>query len=776
MLRLLMSISLFVILSVQISSQWNTMHGEIRTDFYTIDFVNKNVGYIGGESKIARTTNGGRYWSTVSSLRGWDILSLKFADQYNGVAVGQRYYVGPGFIVKTTDSGFSWYNAYSGNTTAVNDIFQIGTEGWSVSENGNVFKASPFMGSWQFVLSLPSNLNSVFFINDSIGWTVGWGDLFKTTDGGNNWFEQQTGIDKMCYDIYFQDENRGWIASRNEVLRSTDGGAVWESIPLNSNVLSRTKFVNDTLGFITGIGKIFKTTDGGNNWRMISIPGCSRITDIKFLDEQTGFLVGIFNSLFKTNDGGDTWNSFNLGEYNNLNDIHLADPTHGVAVGENGTILRFVGDLWVSGDSPTMKRLNSVNTLDQSTAIAVGDSGVIIKSTNLYRSWVKKNSGVTVNLNSINFVNYFNGWIVGDKGTLLKSTDSGNSWNPSNTGRSNNLNTIEFINASYGWIGGNDGLILRTTDEGQSWSIHYLNEFSNILKLHFFDSNIGLALSSGGKIHRTENGGSTWTTIYDHPYYEFWDFDFLTSTQGFLCGQNGSVYITNDGGFSWNSSNTPPYLNLRTIFAIENNLIVTAGENGIIQYIEIGENVPVELISFSADVSGTGVALTWTTATEINNHMFVIERKNENKEFRMVGYREGKGTTTDINKYTYLDNDVEKGKYYYRLKQIDYDGSFEYSKEIEIEVNTANNFSLKQNYPNPFNPTTSIKYTVPSNEYVTLKVYDILGNEVATLVNEQQESGRYTVNFDGDKLSSGLYIYKIQAGKFSQVRKMLLLK
>ena len=82
---------------------------------------------------------------------------------------------------------------------------------------------------------------------------------------------------------------------------------------------------------------------------MISIPGCSRITDIKFLDEQTGFLVGIFNSLFKTNDGGDTWNSFNLGEYNNLNDIHLADPTHGVAVGENGTILRFVGDFSPGG-------------------------------------------------------------------------------------------------------------------------------------------------------------------------------------------------------------------------------------------------------------------------------------------------------------------------------------------------------------------------------------------------------------------------------------------
>lgn len=115
------------------------------------------------------------------------------------------------------------------------------------------------------------------------------------------------------------------------------------------------------------------------------------------------------------------------------------------------------------------------------------------------------------------------------------------------------------------------------------------------------------------------------------------------------------------------------------------------------------------------------------------------------------------------------------GKYSYRLKQIDFNGKFEYSNIIEANI-LPTEYALDQNYPNPFNPTTSIEYTVPSNEHVLLKIYDILGNEVANLVNEQKEAGNYKVNFDASNLSIGLYIYKIQAGSFNQVRKMMLIK
>ncbi|MBZ0181627.1 MAG: endonuclease [Melioribacteraceae bacterium] len=205
--------------------------------------------------------------------------------------------------------------------------------------------------------------------------------------------------------------------------------------------------------------------------------------------------------------------------------------------------------------------------------------------------------------------------------------------------------------------------------------------------------------------------------------------------------------------------------------------------------------VPVELTAFTGIFNEGNIELNWTTATEINNLGFEIERsvvgtsRDLSLQWETIGFVEGEGNSTSPKSYSFVDTKTSEvsqnlagldGNLQYRLKQIDFDGNFEYSEIITVEMLRATSlpteFVLEQNYPNPFNPTTSIGYTVPSNEYVTLKVYDILGNEVATLVNEQKESGNYTANFDGDKLSSGLYIYKIQAGKFSQVRKMMLLK
>ena len=140
-------------------------------------------------------------------------------------------------------------------------------------------------------------------------------------------------------------------------------------------------------------------------------------------------------------------------------------------------------------------------------------------------------------------------------------------------------------------------------------------------------------------------------------------------------------------------------------------------------------------------------------------------------------FPEGHGNSNSAKQYSYVDNSVRAGQSYsYRLKQIDFDGQFEYSKVVNVEVGVPMEYSLAQNYPNPFNPSTSIEYTVPSNEYVTLKVYDVLGNTVSTLVNENKEAGKYNVMFDASNLTSGIYFYSIQAGKFNQVKKMMLVK
>ena len=190
-----------------------------------------------------------------------------------------------------------------------------------------------------------------------------------------------------------------------------------------------------------------------------------------------------------------------------------------------------------------------------------------------------------------------------------------------------------------------------------------------------------------------------------------------------------------------------------------------------------GTPLPVELSSFSASVVGSAIKLNWQTATEVNNYGFeVLRQAQDDKEWEKIGFVNGNGNSNSPKDYSFVDDKVSTGKYSYRLKQIDNDGQFEYSKTIEVDMNGVMKYELTQNYPNPFNPTTSIQYAISSKQFVTLKVYNLLGKEVATLVNENKEAGNYMVNFDASILPSGVYIYKLQAGDFVQTRKMTLVK
>ena len=194
-----------------------------------------------------------------------------------------------------------------------------------------------------------------------------------------------------------------------------------------------------------------------------------------------------------------------------------------------------------------------------------------------------------------------------------------------------------------------------------------------------------------------------------------------------------------------------------------------------IDYIRFTSNViPVELTSFTASVVGNGVQLQWATASESNNRGFEIQRGTTNREFQTVGFVKGNGTTSDKQSYSFVDNSEFMGTVYYRLKQMDFNGAYEYSKVVE--VTKAISYDLAQNYPNPFNPSTTISYSVPQSAYVTLKIYNILGSEVATLVNGVVEAGVHKVNFNAVNLNSGVYFYTIKSGNFTETKKLMLTK
>ena len=186
--------------------------------------------------------------------------------------------------------------------------------------------------------------------------------------------------------------------------------------------------------------------------------------------------------------------------------------------------------------------------------------------------------------------------------------------------------------------------------------------------------------------------------------------------------------------------------------------------------------VPVELTSFVGSINGKTVNLNWTTATEINNAGFEVERKYINASWQKIGFVNGNGTTSEKQSYAFTDKNLSDGKYSYRLKQVDFNGAFEYSTVVEVEVVTPNRFELSQNYPNPFNPTTAIKFDLPNAGNVKLAIYNLLGQEIQTLINGYMESGSHTVNFNAKNLNSGIYLYKLEANSITSVKKMTFLK
>jgi Secretion system C-terminal sorting domain len=188
-------------------------------------------------------------------------------------------------------------------------------------------------------------------------------------------------------------------------------------------------------------------------------------------------------------------------------------------------------------------------------------------------------------------------------------------------------------------------------------------------------------------------------------------------------------------------------------------------------------STPVELTSFTAVPSKGAVNLLWNTATEVNNMGFNVERSANKTDWTNLAFVQGNQTSTKTHNYSYVDKSAsQSGKYYYRLKQVDNDGTFKYSSIAEVGVNSPSVFSLNQNYPNPFNPSTMISYSLPQATNVKLIVYNAIGQPVRVLENGFKSAGTYNVSFNASELSSGIYFCKIEAGQFSQIRKMMLLK
>jgi len=241
-----------------------------------------------------------------------------------------------------------------------------------------------------------------------------------------------------------------------------------------------------------------------------------------------------------------------------------------------------------------------------------------------------------------------------------------------------------------------------------------------------------------------------------------------------LCSPCPAPYIVINGGNEVDINAGP--IPGTFVIMVENGGIFQCYKTVIIDDVPL----PVEMSSFVSVVSGSNVLLRWTTASEINNSGFEIQRLRTSgapDDWTILGFINGIGNSNSQNSYTFEDRNLPSGKYTYKLKQIDFNGNSEYfNLSNEVNVGTPEKFDLSQNYPNPFNPSTKIDFDIPFDSKVTLKIFDMSGKEVAVVVNETKTAGYYSVNYNAAGLTSGVYFYKITAGSFSAIKKMMFIK
>jgi photosystem II stability/assembly factor-like uncharacterized protein len=459
--------------------------------------------------------------------------------------------------------------------------------------------------------------------------------------------------------------------------------------------------------------------------------------------------------------------------------VDFTDPSNGCAVGSNGTILRTSdgGLSWLPQVSGTTNDLSAIKFVNQNTGWIIGSNGTILKTTDTGLSWSSQTGGINTQLRGLSFIDKNTGWITGNS-TLKKTTDGGTNWISIQTDSCDViclLGPLFFIDENKGWMSGSGPLlaqyISKSTDGGTKWS-SWLESPIVIRSFEFVDSLTGWA--AGWGIAKTTDGGVSWVSQSNESLNSV---RFLDHNIGWAVGYPGVIIKTIDGGANWiiqTKGVDEPYTSVDFVDA--NNGWVVGGYGTILHTTNGGNPVPVELNSFTATANGKEVTLNWSTATELNNQGFEVQRKFGDNSFATIGSVKGHGTTTSPNNYTYVDKLFDAGKYFYRLKQIDFGGKYEYSQLVEINWSPFTTYKLEQNYPNPFNPTTKISWQSLVSSRQVLKVFDVLGNEIAVLVDEEREAGYHSIDFNASDLPSGVYFYQLRAGAFVETKKMLLLR
>jgi len=496
------------------------------------------------------------------------------------------------------------------------------------------------------------------------------------------------------------------------------------------------------------------------------------------------------------------WISQNSGTSSSLDGVYFVDENNGWIAGWGQIILHTTngGDTWGLQNTPVTS-LSCIFFTDPQNGWASGLGGDVVHTTNGGETWVMQDNLDYQDIFKLYFVNENNGWAAGGffdylSGSygraIYNTTDGGVNWNVQyDVTFETELHSIYFIDGSTGYAAGGTA-VMKTTNGGSNWFVQQTFSSFSLKDIVFTNSNTGfvtayyVGVPHYTSIFKTTDSGSSWNEISLGTDEDLSGLYFTDELNGWAVGNDYSsgnslalIYRTTDGGNNWVKQNIPSFDALSEVFFVKATKGWAVGSLGTILTTE--SPTPVELNSFTAETDNNNVVLNWKTATETNNSGFEILRSGQNENnWGHIGFVEGRGTTTNESNYSFIDRDLFTGNYEYKLKQIDNDGSFQYSNVVDINISGPTQFSLYQNYPNPFNPTTTIKYNLPENLNVVVTFYNQLGEEVMKIQEGKQDAGTYNLNVDFSDLPSGIYFYRLNANNsnknFVQVKKMCLIK
>lgn len=669
---------------------------------------------VGQCATVLRTTDGGMGWDRQNSVCGLDVTlySVCFTDENNGFAVG-----GDGTILKTADGGMSWAIKYSKKSYS---------------------------------------LMAVYFLDSLVGWAGGSiGYMLKTTDGGETWTQVRTDATEIIYSIFFVDENHGWaVGGKGLAIHSTDGGVTWVDKSIATvQSLKSVWFLDNSTGFIVGPNRrIYKTANGGNYWAESNdFPGNGE--SVCFTDGKTGWVAGWNGNgeglIYKTSDSGGTWVPSDVTTDNLLYSIDFSDPNTLWAVGSYGQtyneeVARNIFKSCDGGRTWQVTALGRVNTLERiqfvndQTGWAGGVYGLLLHTTDGGTVWQRPpNCPGMSRYSCLFFIDENTGWLIGPEGfhlAIFKTVDGGSSWIDQSLPVQFSPTGAFFLNEQEGWIcgGGPSDDILKTEDGGITW--HYQatgNSNTYLSDIFFVDPDVGWTVGGSGRFLKTTDGGADWIVQPSLPSNSLESVWFVNENVGWTVGLQGKIFKTTDGGANWVTQKSGTASTLKSLFFVDENTGWVAGYGGTILGTTNGGE---EWIKSRSRTTNDLISITFSDAT--------------------TGWVAGVAGTI--------------------LKTVTGGGITEV--DSRVFRHSPSTFALRQNYPNPFNPSTTIRFVVKSSGPVSLKVYDVLGRRVASLVNGKKGPGAYTAVFDGGGLTSGVYFYELKAGNYLAVKKMLLVK